>query len=87
MAKAGDVAYTSVQRPKAGEGYVLFFLIFFTRRTDPHYFQLDPDGDRDPDSDFYVKKLIIVGSVGNHFGCCSLVVAYIIGNGFSFKHK
>ncbi len=69
MAKAGDVAYTSVQRPKAGEGYVLFFPHLLNARwTDPHFFQVDRaflvDADRVPDSAFHVKKFIIVGSVG-----------------------
>jgi len=30
MSKAGDVAYTSVKRPKAGEGSVLTIHIFST---------------------------------------------------------
>jgi hypothetical protein len=55
MAKAGDVAYTSVQRPKAGEGYVLCFPLEFRTVNESAlpYFQLDPDpvfyvdGDRD----------------------------------------
>jgi hypothetical protein len=43
MAKAGDVAYTSVQRPKAGEGYVLFFpRLFRPVNGSELYFQLVP---------------------------------------------
>jgi hypothetical protein len=69
MAKAGDVAYTSVQRPKAGEGYVPFFSHMFRPMNGyALYFQLVPypafnfDGVRDPDSAFHVKKLIIAGN-------------------------
>jgi hypothetical protein len=64
MAKAGDVAYTSVQRPKAGEGYVLFFPQMFrpVNGSALPFFQLDPDpafhvdGDRNLDSALHVRS-------------------------------
>ncbi len=78
--------------PRLAKGTSYFFLICLTPGTDPHNFQLDPDPaihayvDRDLHSAFHGKKLIIVGRAENHSGCCSQVIAYIIGNGFSFKH-